>query len=87
VSHDGISAARDWLDRYEQIERKWEGLKSKLESALPGGLAKANLYRVDLRPSANECAGILHFSTSEDIEDWYVRLTSACDIERVAPKD
>ena len=87
LSHDGKSASSGWLDRYHRIEHKWEFLKPLLETALPGGIAKSELYRIDLRTDPDVCTAILHFKTSEDIYDWYVRLKAACEIELVAPKD
>lgn len=87
LSHDGQSASGDWRDRYQRVERKWKSLKPALGNALPGGMANSELYRIDLRPDADACAAILHFTTREDIYDWYVRLTAACEIEWVAPKD
>ena len=87
MPHDGELASSNWPKRYQQIEQIWESLTSKLESVIPGGLGRSNLYLIDLRTTPEDSSAVLHFKTTEDIYDWYVRLDAACQIELVAPKD
>ena len=87
LSHDGELASNDWFARYQNVERSWNLLKPEIDSSLPGGIDNSKFETIDLRADPDVCAAILHFSTSEDMYDWCVRLNGVGEIELIAPND
>ena len=95
VEHDGHTPVSDWFEQFIVLESGWASLANEIDATIPGGLNVSVLYRIDLRNSIakSPCVempralAVLHFSTTEDRYNWYVRINPQCEIVVIAQND
>lgn len=85
--HDGGDSIADWNSDFLELQANWHSLRVELEVRLPGGLGAAKLQRADFRSHLRPSRVVLHFATTADHYDWFVRLGPDWKIEIAAQKD
>jgi hypothetical protein len=87
IDHDGTTPSQTWEDELSHLELRWAELREVLDKVLPGGGSAATLETIDLRSHIRPSRAILHFQTTQDVFDWFVRLSEDCTIESAGPED
>ena len=87
IDHDGTAASNFWEAELSHLEVRWPEFREALDKVLPGGIDAATLHTIDLRSHVRPSRAILHFETTQDAFDWFVRLREDCTIETAGPKD
>jgi hypothetical protein len=87
IDYDGTTMSQTWENELSHLEVRWAKLRDPLNKVLPGGVGAATLETIDLRSHIRPSRAILHFQTTQDVFNWFVRLREDCTIESAGPED